>query len=369
MKLSINSKRLLTALNLCSKAVNTNGVLATSCYRFHKTEQDTLQVSACNMEISISSNVECSSIQMCDVLITAADLAIIKTLPDQPLTFDFTEQHKQDELFYDVKMTHSSGNYKMQGYDGSDFPVIITKDAEPITLDFSDLYEAVSRTAYTRLTDTTENPLNGISVELSATGIDIVAFNGVSFAKFNLTGSYDEAKHLLPNGIVLAVLGLGISGECSVSLSESSITIETVGCVLKSLLLSGKFIEWKPLLTIPDCWTLVNRMELIGAIKRVLMFSDKFTNHIALHIRENSLVVKGEDTNYAKVADETLLCSAAVPIQIGINGNFAVETLSRLTCDNVYLYYSHFTKPLLFRESKESVNMSLLAPVLIKENA
>lgn len=369
MQIKLNSKKLLSALNLCAKAVNQNGVLATACYRFKKLTQTELEISACNMEISITAIVGCDSLEMFDLLITAKDLDIVKTLADQPLTFTFTEQIKQDDIYYDVELKSANGKYKMQGYDGSNFPTIVTKDAEPIELDFSDLYEAVSRTAYTRLSDTTENALNGLSVELSSDGIDIVAFNGVSFAKFNISGAYKTCSYLFPNGIVQALLGLGITGVCQLSFSDNSVTIISHACTLKSLLLSGKFIDWKPLLTIPSNWTLVNRMDLMGAIKRVLMFSDKTTNHIAIHIKEKTLTVKGEDTDLAKLADESIVCSAAIPINIGVNGIFAVEALSKLTGDEVYLYYSHFTKPLLFRESQESINMSLLAPVIIKENA
>lgn len=365
MTLKLNSKKLLTALNLCAKAVNQNGVLATSCYRLHKTERDVLGISACNMEISITSQVECSSMDMCDILISAKDLDVVKTFADQSLEFTFTENAKNDEIFYDILLTSANGKYKMQGYDGSNFPVITTKDAEPIELDFADLQIAINRTAYTRLADTTENALNGLSVEFSDKGIDFVAFNGISFALYNISGEYGDAKHILPPGIVSAIMGLGITGKCMVKFSDNSITIHCEPVTIKSLLLGGKFIDWKPLLKIPEYHTLVNRVELINAIRRVLMFSDKFTQAVAICIYGDILTVKGEDINFAKGGNEVMKCADAEPINIGVNGMFAIEALSKLDCDGVYLFYSTYLSPLLFRESLDSVNKSLLAPIKI----
>jgi len=348
MTFILQQSELINALNIASKALGSGFVIATTCFRFHDNS-----ITACNMEISISCRIDLPDI---DILIPGEQIKnLIASLPDQPIIFDI------DGI--DIKIKTSSGVYEMVGETGEDFPTIKTVSESEITLPFEDLTEALFRTSYTKLNDSTANVLNAVQVKFSKDKTSFAAFNGVSFALFNLKATGD-GELLLPSGIISALSNIQLSGECIVNYSKNSITIKHGDVTLKSILLDGLYLDWANVLKIPTSYCQIERKSLISAIKRVLMFSNRVSNDISISVSDK-VVIKGEDIDLKNKAEETI-ASSGDEIVIGLNGMFLIESLNKLQSDVVYMYYSTFSQPALFRENLDDPNFCLLAPIVIK---
>lgn len=372
MRITTNRTQLLNVLNTCSKSVKNGFVVATSCYRFQLTGQQ-LFISACNLETSThkSLNVDSDSEDF-DLLIPADQLKkYMSLLADQPLTFLFERFEAEKDVFYNITIKSGSGESRMIGYEGGDnFPQITTIGGDKFTMPFEDLHEAIQRTAYA-MADSDEmgetvNKLSAVNLTLSKTKAEFASFNGYSFALFKVAGNFTEATLLLPDGIVNIIHNLTLKGDCEIEYSDKSLSIKVDGLEIKSMLRDGKFVDYEKLIVMPKTYTCTNRQELISAIKRVLLFSNKLSNQIAITIKGRELSIAGEDVDFSYTANETVSClEFSEPLRIGLNGNLTIEALNHLSTDEVYLYLSQPHKPVVFMEEIDGDSMSLLAPVTL----
>lgn len=372
MKITAGRTELLNVLNTCSKSVKNGFVIATSCFRFELIGED-LFISACNLETSTRKSLKVTNDgEDFDILIPADQIKkYLSLLPDQPITFSFERFENEKEVFYNVMIKSSNGECKMVGNEGGDnFPVITTTGGDKFTIPFENLHEAIQRTAYAMANSDeygeTVNKLSAVNLTLSKDKAEFASFNGYSFALFKVPGNFNDATLLLPDGIVNIIHNLSLKGECEIEYSDRSLSITVDGLEIKSVLRDGKFVEYTKLIVMPKECTSVNRLELISAIKRVLLFSNKTSNQIAISIKDNNLSIAGEDIDFNYTANETITCTEfSEEIRIGLNGNYTIEALNHLTGNEVYMYLSTPFKPVVFMEEINGDSMSLLAPVTL----
>lgn len=372
MKMIVGRTELLSVLNTCSKSVKNGFVIATSCFRFQLVD-DILTISACNLETSTSKSLKVQSLgDDFDVLIPADQLKrYLSFLADQPVTFSFERFENEKDVFYNVLIKTADDDCKINGYDGGDnFPVIKTTGGEKFNIQFEDLHEAIYRTSYAMASNDdhgeTVNKLSAVNLSLSKKGAEFASFNGYSFALHKIPGVFQDATLLLPDGVVNIIYNLTLKGDCEIEYSDKSISITVSGLEIKSMLKADKFVDYEKLITIPKTYTNFNRLELISAIKRVLLFSNKTSSQIAVDVNENTITITGEDIDFNHNANARITCSPFdEPIKIGLNGNFTIEALSKLSTNDVYMFLSQPHKPVIFMEEIDGDSMSLLAPVTI----
>lgn len=358
MTFTINQKALLAALSICSKAIGNNIVIATNCYRLTLAKQ--LTVTACNNQVSISTKVDAKG-ERCDFLMPSHVKTWIASLPEQPLTFEITELDKD----YSIRIASASGNCDFVGYVAQDFPFINTDAGHTAVIDFADLSAALSRTAYSTLNDNTENVLNHLCLELDETGAQFVGYNGVIFAIYRFNGEFMPTELMLPDALVSALAGLPVSGECHMVYSDKNISLTVGGIEVKSILAGGKYIAYKHGLTIPPDNATCNRIELINAIKRVLMFAKKTDQMVQLQFSQLGIQIFADDAEMKNAAKELVRATCTADLLIGFNGVMAVEALTHLTSEEVTLSYSDPKKWLLFHQSLNEDSYSMIAPMVI----
>lgn len=375
MKIVAGRTELLNVLNTCSKSVKNGFVVATSCFRFQLIGED-LFISACNLETSTCKSLKVKSLGSdFDILIPADQIKrYLSLLADQPITFSFEQFEVKDEVFYNIVIKSSNGECKMTGYDGGDnFPEIKTIGGDKFTIPFEDLHEAIHRTAYAMASSDeygeTVNKLSAVNLALTKDKAEFASFNGHSFALFKIAGTYNESVLLLPDGIVNIIYNLSLKGDCEIEYSDKSLAIIVDGLEIKSMLLDGKFVDYEKLIVMPKSYICVNRLELISAIKRVLLFSNKTSNQIAISIKGNELSISGEDVDFNYTANETINCSEFDnDLRIGLNGNFTIEALNHMATENMYIYLTTPFKPVFFKEEIDGDSMSLIAPITLGAN-
>ena len=70
----------------------------------------------------------------------------------------------------------------------------------------------------------------------------------------------------------------------------------------------------------------MDRLTLLSALKRVLIFSNQSSALIKLHLESNQLVVSGQDIDYSTSAEERVPCEYGdSPMNIGFKGTFLIE--------------------------------------------
>lgn len=358
MKISISSKTLLSALSICQKAVNSNGIVsATSNFRFQATCNE-LHISSCNLEVSMETKITAMIEGEIDALIPADKITkLLSSLPEQGITIDIAPD-------YNITVTALSGTYELPGDNGSEFPRITTDTTTEITIPSEDLTAAIYSTAYARSVDQIQVRFTGLSMQLQTDKIQFAGCNLMLLSVFNIVGEFTTAKLLLPVSITNIIGAISIPGDCKVSFSDNSISFEYENLTVKSLLVGETYPDYMGI--VPDNKTIISvpRTALLGATKRILEFSNKVSKQVFISTDNGKVTISGLDTSFKQKAKEVITIPEKEAIEISINGEFLANALSHIGSDVINIAWSTAQKPIIIREPDEINNFVMVMPLV-----
>ena len=115
----------------------------------------------------------------------------------------------------------------------------------------------------------------------------------------------------------------------------------------------------------------VDKTDLLGAIKRVSIFSNKSTHQVALSLSENECKLTTEDPEKSSKAQEKLTADyKGEPLSIGYNAEYLKDIVGHVSGEEVVIDLNTPISAALFSSPKESENFEsimLLMPIRLNE--
>lgn len=82
----------------------------------------------------------------------------------------------------------------------------------------------------------------------------------------------------------------------------------------------------------------VDRQQLMGALRRVSIFSSQASSLIKLRMQENQIVISAQDIDFSTSAEETQVCQyAGAAMSIGFKSTFLIDILNNISADEVII--------------------------------
>ena len=143
MKFIVSSSYLLKQLQVLGSVINSSNTLPILDNFLFELDSKTLTVSASDLETTMSATLEIDSTSQGSVAVPAKLLLeILKTFPEQPLTFTVEENST-------IEISSNSGKYALAYAPGEEFPKSVNLDNPSTPLVHADVLEtAVSKTIF-----------------------------------------------------------------------------------------------------------------------------------------------------------------------------------------------------------------------------
>jgi DNA polymerase-3 subunit beta len=114
----------------------------------------------------------------------------------------------------------------------------------------------------------------------------------------------------------------------------------------------------------------VDRVELMTAVRRVSVFSNQASNLIKLKIAGNEIDISAQDIDFSTSANERVNCRyEGEDIEIGFKSMFLIDILSNLPSSEIYIELADASRAGLFIPVKEEDSnddlLMLLMPLVI----
>jgi DNA polymerase-3 subunit beta len=142
--------------------------------------------------------------------------------------------------------------------------------------------------------------------------------------------------------------------------------------VIVCRLIDGKYPNYEAVIPKenPNVLT-IDRIQLLGSIKRVAIFSNKTTHQIKLKLAGSELSLFAEDVDFANEASERLTCYYdGDDMEIGFNSRFLLEMLNNLDTPEVKLSMSEPSRAGLLtpsnNENSDEDILMLVMPVMTR---
>ena len=370
MKFIVSSSYLLKQLQVLGSVINSSNTLPILDNFLFELDHKALTVSASDLETTMSATLDIDSTSKGSVAVPAKLLLeILKTFPEQPLTFTVEENST-------IEISSNSGKYALAYSPGEEFPKSVNLDEPSVTLVPADvLATAISKTIFAAGNDDLRPVMSGVFFQFSPQGLTFVATDAhklVKYARTDVTAS-QVADFIMPKKpltILKNILGAS-DAEVKIEYNDSNATFSFDNYILMCRLIDGKYPNYEAVIPKENPNKLmIDRTQFLSSVRRVAIFSNKTTHQIRLKIAGAELNISAEDIDYSNKAEERLTCDyQGDDMQIGYNSRFLTEMLTNLQSDMIMLEMSlpnraGILTPVDGLEEGETVTM-LVMPVML----
>tara|TARA_B100000674_G_scaffold497499_1_gene531512 strand:+ start:1180 stop:2298 length:1119 start_codon:yes stop_codon:yes gene_type:complete len=370
MKFIVNSSLLLREIQKLSSLVSSTNTLPILDNFLFEISSNKLSIIASDLETTMISSIQIESQDDGKIAIPSRMLLdTLKSFSNNLLTF-IVDMEK-----FIIEMSSETGNYKLAGQNGDDFPKTPSlSTSNKININSSVLLNAINKTLFASGNDDLRPVMSGVYCELSNEYTVFVATDAhklVKHVRYDII-SENNTSFILPKK-PLAILKNHLVSEADMFLeyndTNAMFTFENTTIICR--LIDGKYPNYDAVIPKknPNKLT-ISRSKILDSIKRVSIYANKTTHQIRLKIAGSELQISSEDLDFANKADERLSCKyEGDDIEIGFNSRFVIDMLNNIGSDNITLEMSEPNRagillPLDGQEESEETLM-LVMPVML----
>jgi DNA polymerase III subunit beta len=365
MKFIVSSGNFLEKLSKVSAALASNPVIPVLEDFLISSKGNVLSITASNLELTITTSVEAEVKKGGTIAIPGKTLLeTLKSLPEQPITIEVNEQTSG------ITITSQSGIYKLVGEKSDDFPEITLPTKEDkVTIGAERLMNAIDKTSFATSNDEMRQAMKGICLNIDFKYLTFAATDAHKLVKYSFHDIISEASAtlILTKKSLLALKSiLPKDGDITLHFGRTKAFFSFDETILSTRLIEAKYPDYNAVIPTNNPFQLqVNRMELLSALRRLIVYANKSTNQVVFNIQDKSLTVSAQDPDMSNEATEQLNCSfQGDPMTIGFNGKFIVEMLSVINSEHVTIELSQPNKPGIIIPSEQTHGEQLLMLIM-----
>ncbi len=370
MIFSTSKTELQLALQKLSKATPTRSTLPIlGCVLIDTREEKTI-LKTTDLEITIKTQIP-SSLEVAGVaaLPIKTLLEITNELPETRLTLSVDERKN-------AKIKTDLGEYDLMARSSDDFPSTPTQEeVENISIPGGILKEVIDATVFAVSRDELKPSLTGVLFQMSTEGITAVSTDGHRLVKHSRSDYFSKKKikDIVVPKKFLSYLSTHINNsEVNLFVDENHLTAKIKNDKITTRLIGESFPNYESVIPADNKNKLVvNKKDLLGAIKRVSIFSNKSTHQVALSLDKNNSIITTEDPEKASRAQESLAANyVGDPINIGYNAEYLKDVVSHVSGEEIVIDLNTPVSAALFSspDKKEEVESTmLLMPIRLNE--
>ncbi|HEY1040493.1 MAG TPA: DNA polymerase III subunit beta [Bacteroidia bacterium] len=342
MNFIVSTTTLLKHLKSISGVLSTNNTLPILENFLFEIVPGQIIIHASDMETTITTTVKVESKDAGSIAIPARPLIeTLSNFPEQPLTFSI------DTKVHGIKISTDNGEYKLTGHNGDEFPrVPKLEGAASIAIKTDIVATAINKTLFATGNDDLRPVMSGVFCQFSEAETLFVATDAHKLVKYKRTDAKaaSASSFILPKKPLnlLKNLMAGVDDAVNVEFNKTNASFTFGNTTLVCRLIDGKYPNYDAVIpkVNPNKLT-IDRSSLIGALKRVSIYSNKATHQVRFKIAGSQLNISAEDIDFANEAHERLTCTyVGEDIEIGFNSKFLLDMLTNIESDEINIEMS-----------------------------
>ncbi|MBQ8502421.1 MAG: DNA polymerase III subunit beta [Bacteroides sp.] len=341
MKFVISSTALSSHLQAISRVINSKNALPIlDCFLFDL-QDGTLSITASDSETTMITSVEVNESDSDGrfAIVAKTLLDALKEIPEQPLSFEVNAGTLE------ITVQYQNGKYSLMGQNADEYPqsVALGSNAVKVEIDAQVLLGGINRAVFATADDELRPVMNGVYFDITTEDITMVASDGHKLVRCKTLAAHgnERAAFILPKKPATLVKNLlpKEQGQVTVEFDERNavFTLENYRMVCR--LIEGRYPNYNSVIPQNNPYKVtVDRLQLIGALRRVSIFSSQASSLIKLRMGDNKIVISAQDIDFSTSAEETLVCQyAGNPMNIGFKSTFLIDILNNISAEEVII--------------------------------
>lgn len=359
MRITIPKQTLLESLQIVMGAVaqkNTLPILANILFEAGPT---TINITATDLDIGITHTQEANVLEQGSTTIPAKRfLDIIKEFPNEEIQITTKKNNT-------ISITTKNTTFKILTTPKEEFPSIpTTQNTQTLTVDQNTLKQMLIHTAFAMSKEETRYVLNGVCMEIQLKYIQAIATDGrrLAIIKKPHKSEVREVKTIIIPAKTVQELfkTLKEDGCVLIKFTNNQVIFQINNTTIISRLIEGEFPNYQQ--AIP-CKTetalIINKEQLIPAIKRASLLTTTESQAIKLHLTKNKLTISKTTPEVGETTEELEAAYAGPELQIGFNPTYLLDVLKNIEEEKVEIEFTGPEKPGVLRIRDEYVYIVL----------
>ena len=374
MKFNVSSATLCNRLQTLSRVLaSKNSIQILDCILF-ELQDGKLRLTASDSETTLVSTLDVDEADSNGMFAIKAATIIngLKEISDQPITLDVNPETHEIVIYY------QNGRSSFVGQGGEEYPSYpsISDSAQQLTIDANVLLNGISRAIFATAEDEIRPVMNGVFFDITPDSVTFVASDGHKLVRDRSFTTHCEqpASFILPKkpAKTLKDILAKENGDAIVKFDDRNARIELENYTLNCRLIEGRYPNYNSVIPQDNPFRVsVDRVTLIGALRRVLVFASTATSLVKLRVDQNDLTVSTQDIDFSTSAEEHVLCDySGTAMSIGFKGPFLVDILNCMSSQEVVLELADPSRAGVIvpaeQEEQEDLLM-LLMPMMLNE--
>ena len=311
MKFIVSSTALFGHLQAVSRVINSKNALPIlDCFLFDL-QEGTLSVTASDSETTLVTSLEVNESDADGRFAVTAKtlLDALKEIPEQPLAFDINIGTLE------INVQYQNGKYSLMGQNADEFPQLtqLGDNAVRVDIDAEVLLNGINRSVFATADDELRPVMNGIYFDITPEDITLVASDGHKLVRCKTFAAHgnERAAFILPKkpANLMKNLLAREQGTVTIEFDERNavFTLENYRMVCR--LIEGRYPNYNSVIPPNNPYKVtVDRQSLIGALRRVSIFSSQASSLIKLRLCNNQITISAQDIDFSTSAEETQNC-------------------------------------------------------------
>jgi DNA polymerase-3 subunit beta len=374
MKFIVSSTTIYSHLLTVSRVINSkNSLPILECFLL-ELEDGTLTITASDSDTTMTTSVEVGeSSDNGRFAVTAKTLLdALKEVPEQPLTFNI------DTTSFEIVVTYQNGSFKLMGQGAEEYPLTpsVSDTAMRLQMDTDVLLNGINKCIFATADDELRPVMNGVYFDITPESLTFVASDGHKLVRCQTTAvqSSERGAFILPKkpATLLKNVLPKEAGVVIVEFDDRNAVFSLERFRLTCRLIEGRYPAYNSVIPRNNPHkVIVDRMQLIGALRRVSIFSSAASSLVKIKLDTNEIEVSAQDIDFSTSACETQTCQYdGASMSIGFKSTFLLDILNNIASDEVVVELADPSRAGVIVPAEQEENedlLMLLMPMMLSE--
>ena len=370
MRFSIDTEKLLQALQIMSRAVASKTTIPALTGVYFECTENTLLLKATDLEIGIEHTVSANVEETGSMVVPAKYLIdILRKTPNTNITL--TKKLDENTLQINYRDSHITLNtFPVDQF--SFLPDI--SEGKVLNINSEILTNIVKKISISFSNDVTRPILNGALFELEGNMFRFVSSDTYRLSLIE-SGLSEFSKEelmsiIIPSKALIELTRLIDKDELvELIIDNKQAQFETDTLKIRVRLIEGKFPSYKNVIpTEYSTKILANTKELLLSVERAsIISSDESFNktcNIKIEVKDNTVHINSYSPSIGQLHDKLLVDKEGEDLSISFNGNYLVDILKIIDTEKVIIELNGSLSPAIIKPFESATNyLNLILPV------
>ncbi len=364
MKIRVSKLKARDAVKLASSAADRRGTIPILSNILFEAEDNTLRLTATNLEIGVSTVIDCEVEEGGKVTVNANKAAkLFSSLTGDEIVLETSDSK------LNVKAANS--RFSLATLPPNEFPEIELPSSYPITLPSDEIDRAIKKVSYAASKDEARYVLTGVLLRSLGDRLHAVATDGHRLALYEVLVPSEGFSAIIPKKSISELKKVLREGEeVSVAEQGNKLYFSSGDTVMWTSLIEGEYPDYTAVIPEDNPLTMsADREELLSALKEVsIIFDKEEVMAVQFNLEDGRLTlqarnVEGEAPEEAEVTIP--VDYSGEPFSVNFNIIHMIESISSFDGETITMKFGEELTPVLIASEDEPQLKNVVMPMKV----